>query len=45
MDHVILHAVLDSLKVLAFVFIFNVLFSFLEASLLRKLKNHIKLIL
>lgn len=41
MDHVILHAVLDSLKVLAFVFIFNVLFSLFEASFTKKIeKSH-----
>ena len=41
MDHVFFHALLDSLKVLAFVFIFNVLLSFFESFFTNKLaKSH-----
>ena len=41
MDHVFFHALLDSLKVLAFVFVFNVLLSFFESFFTNKLaKSH-----
>ena len=43
MDHVLLHALLDSLKVLAFVFAFNVILSFLEVSFTNRLAKSNKL--
>lgn len=42
MDHVFIHALLDSLKIIAFVFIFNVLLSFFEAKLTKRLSKNKK---
>ena len=39
MDHVLLHALLDSLKILGFVFVFHVLLSFFEPILTKKLSK------
>lgn len=43
MDHVILHALLDSLKILAFIFVFNVILSFLEVCFTNKLAKSNKI--
>ena len=39
MDHVLLHSLLDSLKILGFVFVFHVLLSFFEPVLTKKLSK------
>ena len=43
MDHVFLDAMIDSLKVLAFIFIFNVLLSFVESLLTNKMSKSNKI--
>ena len=43
MDHVLLHAVLESLKIIAFVFLFNVVLSFFEATFTEKLTKENKI--
>lgn len=43
MDHVLLDAILDSLKVLLFVFIFNFMLSFFEEKLTKKIENSHKI--
>lgn len=42
MDHVFIHALIDSLKILAFIFAFNVILSFFEAKLTKKLSKQNK---
>ena len=43
MEHVFLHSLLESLNVLVFVFIFNILLSFFETYLTNKLENNHKI--